>query len=221
MKVALANICPGLISLPTVRSILGAQGEASASPVVATLLVGAGPYLDIERNRVMCEFLDNPVCEPADVLLWVDSDIGFTPDDIHKVASHCTPDTPVVGGAYKSVGATGEFIVAYQDNDGGDGNMYTALTQDDLDAPGPELLPITGLGTGFMCIHRQLIEKMPTVYPHPRAWFTETEVMNQHGQPEWVGEDLMFCRRVIEMGHPVLLHRDVRLHHHKTIGLTC
>lgn len=219
-KVALANISPGLISLPTVRSILGAQGGASASPVVANLMVGAGPYLDIERNRIMVTFLEDPICDQADVLLWYDSDIEFTPEHVHAVAEACTPDTPVVGGAYKSQGVDGEFIVAYQDNTG-DGNMYTALTPADLDADGPDIIPVTGLGTGFMCIHRSLIEKMPTVYPHPRAWFTETEVMNGHGEPEWVGEDLMFCRRVIEMGHPVLLHRQVRLNHYKTIGLTC
>src|ERR1700722_1757396 len=77
-------------------------GSCIASQTVAQFwITQSGPYLDNGRNNVVKTFNDPRVRERCSHLLMVDSDIGFTPQDVRDIYDACQ-DRAVVSGVYYS-----------------------------------------------------------------------------------------------------------------------
>jgi GT2 family glycosyltransferase len=179
----------------------------------------AGPYLDAARNTVVHGFLRDTDC---DWLLFIDSDIGFDGDQIRELVDDVDPYvTPVVGGLYMNPTQGHVKPVAYTESTttittyGGVEVEAVHFDQIDLPAVDAPDMVVDAIGTGFMAIHRSLLEKMADHFDHPREWFA-CEV--QDGT--LLGEDLAFCRRVRSLGYPIVLNPRVRLAHLKDILLT-
>lgn len=242
----IANISRGSISTHTAAGFITSLREKLVSHV---LLVESGPYLDMGRNKAVGNAL---TLDGWDWLLFIDSDIEFSPDDIRTLLSpysstyHSHPldptSYPVIGGIYANPfddgGVPGEEPgegtvgpVAYEwverdDLPGMDGAptwAYRRLSRralaDRLPHPvagqvSEAICSVSALGTGFLAIHRSLLEKMQAEFPPPLPWFIEPVVNNVH-----MGEDMGFCHRVMCMGYPVLANRSCTVLHHKTVKL--
>lgn len=166
----------------------------------------AGPYLDTERNNVVAMFN----ATDADVLLFVDSDLEFTPEDVAKVVAAADP-LRIVGGAYYNQYPEGLCPVAYEwrhDDELGVENLKPitrTLTG---------LAEVDAVGTGFMAIHRDTLRLLADHYLNPTPWFAELPIRGIQ-----MGEDLTFCCRAKALGVSVFVDMDVNLTHYKTAAV--
>ncbi len=149
------------------------------------------------RNRAAASFLKTD----RDYLLFIDGDIHFGKQHIEWLAE--SPH-PITAGLYCK-------------KEAGIAPCLNTL-------PGHQDIPVGGYielaraGTGFMRIHREVLEKM---IAHPNL---VPEYLN-HGQPEWDffptgvknaeyrSEDWAFCDIARELGYKIMLDSRIQLRH--------
>lgn len=207
---ALGNINPGDVRAEFMQSVIAViqnpVDETRGTRFVELLSKIHGPYLDVGRNYVVEKFLAGD----AEVLLFVDSDMEFTPDQVHEAVSQVSIGRPVIGGLY---------VNAFAEH----GVKPVALNWDIETSP-PQMVPIENpsdgdglvqvgcVGTGFMAIHRSLLDQMTALFDPPCPWFAEVAFAGSQ-----MGEDVTFCQRAVSLGHPVYVDTDNRIAHHKTV----
>ena len=160
-----------------------------------------------------------PRCE---WMMFIDSDLRFTPDDVHKLLNS---GKKVIGGLYSKKKLGGKWVI-------------NTLTSEDV-MPETGLMKIRYIGTGFLLIHRSIYEQIIEAYPgiayeedgnmkdygwHNHRWdfwpvgvktYTTAEGKKKK---RYLSEDWYFCERLQEMGIDVWAHVDVRLTHYGEIG---
>jgi GT2 family glycosyltransferase len=165
------------------------------------------------RNRVVKAFLDNT---DSDWLLLIDSDEQLsvsTFDQLINTAHHT--ERPVVAGlvfaAFKDEGLYPKPVPAiFQDSPEG----FLPLFKYDRNA----IFEIDACGTGCMLIHRSVLEKMREVAdPHQGTdwcWFWDGPLNG-----EWISEDLLFSRRIRQLGFSIHVNTAAILPHQKSYWL--
>jgi hypothetical protein len=137
-----------------------------------------------------------------DKILWIDSDILFTPEDALALIES---DKDIISGAYLL--GSGE-VTAYPKLLCG-GYMY----QDVLNMTEP--VQIAGCGFGFLAVKQGVFEQMT------RPWFQSVLVINDDGFTfPMMGEDLSWCKRVTDLGYEIWFDPKIRVTHHKMMKLT-
>lgn len=136
-----------------------------------------------------------------DKMLWIDSDMGWEPEDFMKLYSS---DKDIVSGIYF--------------NDQGT-PMFTPQDEDDLEEAlsSTEDVEIRAAGFGFICIKSGVFEKMP------RPWFTFRyfEISDDKGNKIQLpyGEDYSWCVTASACGFKLYVDPQVLLTHYKKIPL--
>lgn len=210
---AIGNINPGTVRCEYMQSVIGViqhprhEHPDGQTTRFAELLVKVhGPYLDVGRNYVVEKFMGTDL----DVLLFVDSDEEFLPEQAHEIVAKVSPQRPVIGGYY--VNHFAEFgvrpVALNWNMDGKAAQMFPI----DLLGPDDGLVQVDCVGTGFMAIHRSLLEQMSSTFDAPCPWFAEVALGGSQ-----MGEDVTFCQRAIALGHPVFVDAEVQVAHHKPI----
>ena len=181
-----------------------------------------GPMLRVEgsalvsrqRNELVRAFLDDT---DSDWLLMVDADEVLHTATFDKLvaAAHHT-DRPVVAGLYFAALERGGLIpmpqptIYYAYDEG-----YAAV----VDYPADELIEVDAAGTGCLLIHRSVFEALrakASEHEGPNwCWFNDGPIRGH-----WVGEDMIFCRRVKDAGFPIFCHTGATLPHRKRFWLT-
>jgi hypothetical protein len=142
-----------------------------------------------------------------DKILWIDSDITFTPEDVLK--AYRSEFDIVTGGYLLSNGEVMAFKETF-------GSPLTITEVNELEGP----LQLKGAGMGFMCVKQGVFESME------RPWFKTMEATKDLGgelgsvTTQITGEDLSFCHRAIESGFELWLDPTIKLIHNKTMRLT-
>lgn len=137
-----------------------------------------------------------------DKILWIDSDIAFTPDDAMKLIKS---DKDIISGAYLL--ATGE-VVAYPEL------LKGALIYDAVKEM-KEPMKVEGIGFGFVAVKSGIFEQLS------RPWFQSTIVTTEDGFSfAMMGEDLSWCKRVTDLGYEIWFDPTARVTHHKMMKLT-
>lgn len=140
-----------------------------------------------------------------DKILWIDSDIIFTPEDVIKAYES---DFDVVTGAYTL--ASGEVVV-YKELFG---RPYSMQEVKDMTEP----QKVFGAGMGFFCMKSGIFEQMT------RPWFQSvpgtTTFEGENFTFPIMGEDLSLCKRINDLGFEIWLDPSIKLIHHKTFKLT-
>jgi hypothetical protein len=140
-----------------------------------------------------------------DKILWIDSDIMFTPEDVIKAY-----ESPydVVSGAYTL--ASGE-VVAYEKIAG------MPFSMDDIKNK-TEPFKISSAGMGFFCMKSGIFESFS------RPWFQSVEATVDFDGEQFtfplVGEDISLCKRITDAGFEIWLDPSIKLIHQKTFKLT-
>lgn len=172
------------IFLASVEALIASQ----AINFTFRALPGLAP-VGFARNRAVTEFLKTDCTD----LLFIDSDIGFTPDDARRIAQQ---DAEVVGGLYplKQDHETRIVVSLYP---GEEINQANGLQR------------VSGIGTGFLKIARSVFEKLQ---PHVESYTNElgeTEYdFFRHGVQDgkYFGEDIAFC--LLCRKHEIAVHAD-------------
>ncbi len=159
------------------------------------------------RSKIANFFINNTEHE---YLFFLDSDIGFNPEDVLKLLAH---QVPIVSGAYP---------------------MKTIPERYCIDVSQPEqrhgdLLKINGNGMGFVLIHRQVFINIAKQYPGlkytPSDYHSDTphspaEMNNsyhyfaeQQSPSGFMSEDKSFFHRAKQVGYDIWLDTTIRLNH--------
>lgn len=212
--VFLGTICGGSLRVEYVNSMIRTATTPSTG-VKACIIEPYGPYLDDGRNVVIERARDQG---EFDYLLFVDSDISWTPDDVTKIvaAAEAHPHPAIFTGAYSSTRHGVPFVVA------GNYAMGTrnveCFTMDEFYAlhanVGDGVVTVDGAGAGFMLIPRAVIDTLLEIHGSPVPWFCEPIIDGVHH-----GEDYGFCMRAADAGFPTYLVPSVTLLHNKTVAL--
>ena len=144
----------------------------------------------------------------SDVLLFVDDDIVFDPADAVKLTSACTTERPVIGAPY--LVRSGRHLSS---------RLFEGQEIECKD--NAELVEVQHVATGFMAIHRSVLEKMKDTltlcYPQEEAlmmWpFFHPMIWDNKNAPEYLSEDWSFCERSRQLGFSVWLDPSIRLGH--------
>ena len=143
-----------------------------------------------------------------DYIMWIDSDMVFTPEDLFKLIEH---DKDVVSGMYKMSDDVNYATVENMDEKYFEEWMYYQFMQDkDIEAKKGKLFKVDYTGMGWMLVRKGVIEKMKYPYFYPRK-----QVWKQHGWEEFVWDDVEFCLRARENGHDIWIDPKIRIGHEK------
>jgi len=194
-----------LIAIPTYS---GSVRNECVSSIIASLvdLCGRGIapniqflqgncYIALARNVMVTRFL----ASEATHLMFVDDDVTFPPDGISKLMEH---DVELVGGMYPLKREEGGFPIRIKDAQ-----------------PLGKLIDCEGIPTGFMCIKRELLERMIAAMPERK--FTEPNTGEAHYDlfacervdGVWWGEDYRFCQLAAEHGAKVWCDPSIEMSH--------
>lgn len=158
--------------------------------------------ITMARNSLVNEFLKTDATD----MLFIDSDVIVSPDDILRLLSqHNGRD--VTAGMYPRRASDKKFFLDLHHDDNGDLVFDGSLMQ------------VKRVGTGFMMISRDIIEKLIAQNPQ---WQYENKDGNGTvaavfdfavKDGKFVGEDYLFCDRVREAGGSVWVDVDISLPH--------
>lgn len=151
--------------------------------------------IDRARSRAASDFLFHTDFE---VLIMIDHDMIWEPGDIQHLAAACARTKGVVGGVYPKRNM-GENPPIRFHNDG----VYEFGSN--------VVARVTYVSTGFMAIHREVLEKMAADMPRTVggfvAFFQPGIATLPDGRSEYLSEDWAFCLRASGVGAPV--HADL------------
>lgn len=137
-----------------------------------------------------------------DTVLWIDSDIAFTPDDALKLIKS---DKQIISGAYLL--ASGEVTIYPK-------ILKPGYTYEQVLAM-TETHQIDGCGFGFLAVKSGVFESLS------RPWFQAASFTMDNGTTfPLMGEDLSWCHRVKQQGFEIWFDPTVRVTHHKMMKLT-
>lgn len=152
------------------------------------------------RGRVVADWYRN---ENSDVFLMVDGDMTFNPADADRLVELCRNGHDIIGGAYAV--RSGTHLSSRPI-----GNTTIAFT------PDAQPVEVDYVATGFMAVHRRVIEALRRVSPisHPHMewayWTFFTPFVKDN---EELSEDWAFCERAKQLGFRCWIDPSIRLGH--------
>lgn len=205
-----AEYTGSIFSLAMLLGNIGVQCEQAFIPNIS--------IISKARNMLVDMFMDSGCTH----MLFIDADIGFhAPDvlrmiaaDVDLVAAACPRKEydfkNLVGKTPKSVEEAKELLATTNfkpvTNEKGQAKMVNGLFE------------VERVGTGFMMLRRQVIEKMIQAYPETRV---QNTIPTKKGDffhalfdfaiidESYWGEDYLFCKRWREIGGKVWLDNDI------------
>lgn len=209
-KIVIGNVNPGTVSTQYQQSMreLRAFDLVNGGQLEGVLERQSGANISKPRNQIAEAFLDD--FPAADWLLFIDSDMVFSPDlMVRLTASARAASADVIGALTVMVGEEGAIPTLYVRDEipGSDG--FTRVT---LDFATDRVQRVYATGTGCMMISRKILEQVRGASPYASLWpwFREEHVQNKEGNWSFLGEDINFCRLVNEVGGRIFV--DARTH---------
>jgi len=192
----------GKLNIKTAFALAQLMPKAMSLGVSVTLSdLSNCSIITMARNALVHEFLKTDCTE----LLFVDSDVVVTPDDILRLMAQ-SGGKDVTAGAYPRRAKDAKFFAdVYFDNNG------------NLEFEG-SLMRLKRAPTGFMLIQRHVIEQLVEAHPE---WTYEKCPGEQMSavfdfaivDGKYVGEDYLFCDRATQMGFKIYIDVDISLPH--------
>lgn len=164
------------------------------------------------RNRIMHDFLHSD----ATHMIAIDADIGFKGRDVLRLVAHAQAHpNAIVGATYRKK--------TLEKHD------FAVLPLSYPTPLGPtELLEVTALPGGFMCISRPIAERLAGA--HHADWYHDPNIAGQRvidlfapsidpTTRDYYSEDYAYCLRWRDLGGRILLDPNIGLTHHGMLAL--
>ena len=184
----------GKLTVECAASLIDTMGRLSAMQITNVGgLVKGGALIDQVRNELTKNFLDSG----CDTMICIDSDIQFNWEAFQRLIV-LSDHYPVVCGSYTTKSDKPEFLID--------------VAEPILNEHG--LLPINGIGMGFVAIHRDVFSKLnvPT-YWNKRLGDVKAFFQTGLQKEGYVGEDIFFFKRCVEAGIQPMLDPQIALKH--------
>lgn len=190
------------------------------------------------RNTLVSFFMEN---KDATHLFFIDADIEFQPEDLLRQVAY---DKPIVVGAYPKKAINWQSIMSAARNpeleetpetiEGHSSNYVVNFDflKDENGNRTPQVQIVDNLvrlkdaGTGFMCIKKEVIQKMMDAHPELKYvndinvdakfepyMYALFDTMIDPESRRYLSEDYMFCRLWQQMGGEVYLDPRTALNH--------
>ena len=190
------------------------------------------------RNTLVSFFMEN---KDATHLFFIDADIEFNPEDLLRQVAY---DKPIVVGAYPKKAINWDSIITAARNpqleedaqtiEGHSSNYVVNFDfiKDEKGNRTPQVQIIDNLvklkdaGTGFMCIKKEVIQKLMDAHPELKYvndinvdskfepyMYALIDTMIDPESRRYLSEDYMFCRLWQNMGGEVYLDPRTSLNH--------
>lgn len=183
--------------------------QACPDPKIHFELMDGDALIDRSRGRVATDFLKRGV---DDILLFIDDDIVFDPQDIRKLLVTCrTMDLDILGATYPLKTENKPSLT------------FRALTNNEVIPFGKNggLYEVRQIATGCMAVQRRVFRKMVDIgmvqlcgdahlkfYPFFMPGQKQIE-----GKWKYLSEDWNFCERSRDIGFKVWLDTTIKLGH--------
>lgn len=167
----------------------------------------------------------------ADILFFIDSDIVFAPEVVFEMVARCTPERPILCGAYPRKQIDWALVAEAARSGVTDPDALAeaggrVVVNFERGASSIELsdgcFEVAEAGTGFMMIRREVLIEM--AYARPDL-LTVSDFMSIKGQPVFwffgeairghrlLSEDYEFCQRAREVGFRTHVYAPAELRH--------
>lgn len=212
-KISIGFCDPGTVSGAFAARLFQLSQSRSSRLGPLVRVKGSG-LLSKMRNKVVKTFLEQT---NSDWLLMIDSDEQLTLQAFDQLVDTAhDKDRPIVSGLVFAAMDVNQHIypkpmpAIFQDTEAG----FVPLDNYDKNA----IFQVEAAGTGCLLVHRSVFEKMREMAdPHQGTdwcWFWDGPVNGV-----WTGEDLLFSRRVRQLGFPIHVNTAAVLPHQKSYWL--
>jgi len=159
--------------------------------------------IDMVRSQMATDFLSQGFEET----LWVDSDVGFFPNDVDRIREH---GLPVCSALYPRKGQS-SFAV-----------KLLPGTRKVTFGSGGGLLEVEHVATGFLHIRREVYRQIEEQQKLPMCNRSNSRgiipyflplVVESGGEYSYLSEDYSFCERIRRAGYKIMADTTVRLWH--------
>lgn len=194
MKTLIAIPCMDMVHTTFMKSVLGLNrtGDCRFSITCSSLVYDA-------RNTLAKQ----AVTEGFDRVLWLDSDMDFSPDLLSVLSADMDEGRELVSGLYFKRKAPIKPVVykevGYFHNEQEDTVTPIAVSYEDY--PKDTIFPIAGCGFGGVLVSVDLINRVGEKFGLPFS-----PILG-------FGEDLSFCKRVSELGVEMYCDSRVKMGH--------
>ena len=215
----------GLVTTGYMMSVVKLMQYADQHNFSISLNVLAGDSLITRaRNTLVAQFMTMPA---ATHLMFIDSDIGFEPDLVHRMLEF---DADVVGGMYPAKALCWDPPDKISQREPPQMATLNYVGQfckgDELERRGPFATGVYA-ATGFMMIKRQAIERLIAAHPEyaytsdhvytpsktERKYYALFECRIDAETGEYLSEDFGFCRLWRALGGKIWLDIEGQLVH--------
>lgn len=225
-KLVIAHLHPGEVSTTFEQSLLNTFNYDLATDgrlyrpnqlgLIATH-AGAGSIASGRNDAVKAFLHGHP---DADLLLFVDSDMGWDPDGVARLADQMDEHGwPILGGLCFTQSVIGQF-----DGSTPETELFPTLYLWDEPSkmfstqfayPPDAVVTVGATGGAFLMISRACLEAMAAA--EGEEWFSQVTV---EGSPKPFGEDMSFCLRARAHGFPTRVDTGVKVTHRKARWIT-
>ena len=149
-----------------------------------------------------------------DCFVMIDDDIAFEPESAERLVAQCRAGKDVIAGLYPV-------------RDGGH-LAVRGIHGDILFGPDVEPVEVRHAATGFLCVHRKVIDALIPTLPlcHGNQPWSFWPMFQPYPDADWVAgghnylsEDWAFCERVRALGFTIWADPTIRLRHQSTVEI--
>lgn len=185
-------------------------GPGNGMPIHTTIRV-QGNQIGRQRQALFDHWADKM---KTDWLLWVDSDIVLNTEAMKKLWQTADKiNKPVVSGIY--------FIS--KENEGTLMRPFPVIFNDVSEhqiqyvhpLPKDEVLKVDCAGFGFVLMHKSVVTKLRQAHPGKGMFMETGDGIDDH----FIGEDIIFFRRLRAAGIPLYAHTGAIVKHMKRFSL--
>lgn len=203
-----------------VQCLTNAVSQLSREGHLVQLSFAYDANVHYARSRVLlCETLRGVDQKPFDgkieydYLMWIDSDVLFTADDIRSLIKH---DKDIVTGCYLMHNNSHYPLVQKMDDKHFlEKGHYQFLGRKDIEAKKDELFTVEYAGFGFLGVKHGVFEsiKYPYFAPEFLDFGTDGKIVEQ------ASEDVSWCMKVRQNGYQIWCDPSIKVAHQKLIPL--
>lgn len=179
---------------------------------VIDILRSSGKKIATQRQEIFDVWMSKDF-DHTDWILWIDSDISPSAEDINNIISFADKNkVPVLSGLYFTLINDIPVPCSFINNELG--KDYSEISIENIMSR--SLISVDAVGFGMLLMHRSVGTKLIESFGY-KHFFLEKQDLNNHSS--FTGEDFMFCQHLQEIGIPIHVHTGIIPKHIKSIAV--
>lgn len=202
------------------------QQETGDFCIAGSIALISSPRIAYTRNDIISRFLRMKYMDPRtgavsypEALCFIDADMVWHDDAIHRMAAHLNKDNPIIAGlCFAGKPETGMFATAHRLTQKEDGTWDGGTELVSFhDLPEEALVNIGATGGACIMIHRNALMGIAGANRFGVRDGKLAEAIWFEDRGGTWGEDIVFCVKAQTCGFPIKIHTGIEFGHRKTI----